>query len=195
QDMKAGIYSITTQAVGKNLRGILESWRRRKNLSSLNEAAKSLYEQIRKYKKAANFSSSPITQNFWPDILKDNLNIFKEKIREISPTEASRGGYEPIPIKVKWEDLVFIDKIRIKNKPKDFVSKYRHKLWESNFVIKHSPPNRLVAHLIGERIFRLMGIPTTESHLISDGFRQYIIMPFLEGYIGFESDFNNRASF
>ncbi|MEK7849298.1 MAG: hypothetical protein AAB213_00545 [Candidatus Omnitrophota bacterium] len=128
--------------------------------------------------------SPPVSKIAWPNILLDDFKSYKNKIIRISPehiaSELTRG------LDIEWSELR-----QVKNPPpgyhwNDWVRLYEHHLTGEKFVIKGSPAeNRsdyLFSHLAGEFILRLLGISTTESHLIKT-YKKGVefIMPFLKG--------------
>ncbi|MFC2140169.1 hypothetical protein ACFLQ1_00445 [Candidatus Auribacterota bacterium] len=117
----------------------------------------------------------------WPNIIDsfDNLGEYEERIRSISPDEAATGGLKPLD--VYWEDLTYVGEVDEERYPywyrdrqgKDYIVKVED--------IGVDQPDHMVAHFIGERLFRLLGIPTTESQLLrTDEGDIVVIMPYIK---------------
>ena len=116
--------------------------------------------------------SSPVKN--WPDITASDGNFeeFKKLLQSISPKDAAGGGHEPLA--VSWDDLLYVPS------QSSEVYKRRDKR-KKLYIVKSKCSNRIIAHFVFERILRLLGIPTTESHIIeSNDSKRVIIMPFME---------------
>ncbi|MFC2140532.1 hypothetical protein ACFLQ1_02290 [Candidatus Auribacterota bacterium] len=117
----------------------------------------------------------------WPDILTQDIDEYAKCLQAISPREAASGNIPPL--NVKREDLTYSGNtdnmypfLYTGRDKKNYIVKTRKEIAD-----KVSMANIAAAHLIGERLFKLLGIPTTESHIleIAEG-KKAIIMPAID---------------
>src|SRR3989339_974537 len=105
----------------------------------------------------------------WPDIY-DEYPLYRKKIEAVTPEQAALGGYKTLENCL--EDLEHVlevhPNVNLYKDPKN-----------NKYALKKVSPRNLIAHIIGERIFRLLGIRTTESHVYGNGKERFILMPSL----------------
>ncbi|MCK5178999.1 MAG: hypothetical protein KAR32_05660, partial [Candidatus Omnitrophica bacterium] len=132
------------------------------------------------FSKYKGISSGSLAVSDWPDILRDDLKTLKDKIRALSSEQVISGGYPELS--VRWKDLVAPNPISRSK----YSSIWKYRLAGTNefYVTRDAVSNCMIADLIMGRFLRVLGIRTTQSHLISErGYKseKLILMPFIQG--------------
>ncbi|MCK5015134.1 MAG: hypothetical protein KAS66_15090, partial [Candidatus Omnitrophica bacterium] len=132
------------------------------------------------FSKYKGISSGSLAVSDWPDILRDDLKTLKDKIRALSSEQVISGGYPELS--VRWKDPVALNPISRSK----YSSIWKYRLAGTNefYVTRDAVSNCMIADLIMGRFLRVLGIRTTQSHLISErGYKseKLILMPFIQG--------------